>query len=113
MRLTVNVTIVEGYGIPGRATDTKAILEFVSRGFTDRLTREMPVPVKDKQHQKDCIHAAIMIAPRYWGGAYAQWEIELARELQQYLVVIPVISKADTLTEWELSLHKTAVTGSI
>lgn len=109
MRLTVNVTIVEGYGIPGKKTDTKAIIDFVSHGFKDRLSREMAVPVKDKHPQKDSIHAAIMIAPRYWGGAYAQWEIELALELQQYLVVIPVITKADTLTEWELSLHKTTV----
>ena len=96
MKVDLEVVEVLGFGEIGQSKDRQAILEYVEQRHREQFKAQGERGVRPIKAKSHLFHAALVFLS-VTNHSINRSELQLMKELQKRVAVIPIISKADTL----------------
>lgn len=97
-----------GFGEIGQSKDRAAIVEYVEQRHRRQFEKEQAREARKSKEPSRLFHAALVFLSATNHGINHS-ELELIKELQKRISVIPIVSKADTLMPYEYEALKVQI----
>ena len=107
MTLSVSITIYETFGAPREQLKFDSLIEHVTARLERKLQRELNY-VSDPEKDHGLYHAVLFMLPTF-GKEIPKEHIDLIHKLKRYVMIVPIIPKADCFTRHELDFLKKKV----
>ena len=103
--MRLRVTEVLGFGELGMSKDRSTIVKHVEARLAEHFELEQSLHPR-KQKDDRLYHVALLFLSSNGHTGFAQQELQLAKELQSLIHVVPIVPKADTFLPHEFSAMK-------